>query len=74
MLALVNAASSGGVSTARHKSTLIAPAAPGGGRDGFAREGQQALRPGDSRKRWSPRGEAGSGDPMWWFFALSGAL
>ncbi len=30
MLALVNAASSGGVSTARSKLTLIAPAAPGG--------------------------------------------
>lgn len=44
MLALVNAASSGGVSTARNKLTLIAPAAPGGGWDGFAREGQQALR------------------------------
>lgn len=44
VLALVNAASSGGVSTARNKLTLIAPAAPGGGWDGFAREGQQALR------------------------------
>lgn len=44
MLALVNAASSGGVSTARNKLTLIAPAAPGGGWDGFAREAQQALR------------------------------
>ena len=43
-LALVNAASSGGVSTARNKLTLIAPAAPGGGWDGFAREGQQVLR------------------------------
>ena len=31
VLALVNAASSGGVSTARNKLTLIAPAAPGGG-------------------------------------------
>ena len=44
MLALVNAAFSGGVSTARSKLTLIAPAAPGGGWDGFAREAQQALR------------------------------
>lgn len=44
VLALVNAASSGGVSTARSKLTLIAPAAPGGGWDGFAREGQQILR------------------------------
>lgn len=44
VLALVNAAASGGVSTARNKLTLIAPAAPGGGWDGFAREGQQALR------------------------------
>ena len=44
VLALVNAASSGGVSTARSKLTLIAPAAPGGGWDGFAREAQQALR------------------------------
>lgn len=43
-LAFVNAASSGGVSTARSKLTLIAPAAPGGGWDGFAREAQHALR------------------------------
>lgn len=44
VVALVNAAASGGVSTARSKLTLIAPAAPGGGWDGFAREGQQVLR------------------------------
>lgn len=43
-VALVNAASSGGAATARSKLTLIAPAAPGGGWDGFAREAQQALR------------------------------
>lgn len=42
--AFANAATSGGVSTARSKLTLIAPAAPGGGWDGFARESQQALR------------------------------
>lgn len=44
LLAFANAASSGGTSTARSKLTLIAPAAPGGGWDGFAREAQQALR------------------------------
>ncbi len=44
VLAFVNAASSGGTATARSKLTLIAPAAPGGGWDGFAREAQQALR------------------------------
>ncbi|MFJ2509545.1 Bug family tripartite tricarboxylate transporter substrate binding protein [Arthrobacter citreus] len=44
VLALINAASSGGTATARSKLTLIAPAAPGGGWDGFARESQQALR------------------------------
>lgn len=43
-LAFINAAQSGGTSTARSKLTLIAPAAPGGGWDGFARESQQALR------------------------------
>ncbi|GAB3692149.1 Bug family tripartite tricarboxylate transporter substrate binding protein [Corynebacterium nasicanis] len=42
--AFVNAASSGGVSTARNKLTLIAPAAPGGGWDGFAREAQHVMR------------------------------
>ena len=45
-LAFINAASSGGSGTARSKLTLIAPAAPGGGWDGFAREAQQALRGG----------------------------
>ncbi|MCC3277415.1 MULTISPECIES: tripartite tricarboxylate transporter substrate binding protein [unclassified Arthrobacter] len=44
VLAFVNAAASGGTATARSKLTLIAPAAPGGGWDGFAREAQQALR------------------------------
>jgi putative tricarboxylic transport membrane protein len=44
ILAFVNAAASGGTATARSKLTLIAPAAPGGGWDGFARESQQALR------------------------------
>lgn len=43
-LALVNAAATGSSSTVRNKMTLIAPAAPGGGWDGFAREAQQALR------------------------------
>lgn len=42
--AFANAATSAGSSTARSKLTLIAPAAPGGGWDGFAREAQQALR------------------------------
>ena len=45
-LAFVNAGTAGGTSTARNKLTLIAPAAPGGGWDGFAREGQQALKSG----------------------------
>lgn len=43
-LAFANAATSGSISTARSKLTLIAPAAPGGGWDGLARESQQALR------------------------------
>ncbi|MCU1434083.1 MAG: tricarboxylic transporter [Pseudarthrobacter sp.] len=43
-LAFVNAGTAGGTSTARNKLTLIAPAAPGGGWDGFAREGQQSLK------------------------------
>lgn len=43
-LAFVNAASSGGVSAARTKLTMIAPAAPGGGWDGFGREAQQVMR------------------------------
>ena len=45
-LAFLNAGTAGGTSTARNKLTLIAPAAPGGGWDGFAREGQQALKSG----------------------------
>jgi putative tricarboxylic transport membrane protein len=45
-LAFINAGTAGGTSTARNKLTLIAPAAPGGGWDGFAREGQQALKSG----------------------------
>ncbi len=45
-MAFVNAASSGGVSTARSKLTIIAPAAPGGGWDGFSREAQQVMRTG----------------------------
>ena len=44
LAATVNASSAGGVATARSKLTLMAPAAPGGGWDGFARESQQALR------------------------------
>jgi putative tricarboxylic transport membrane protein len=45
-IAILNAASASGTSTARNTRTLIAPAAPGGGWDGFAREGQQALKSG----------------------------
>lgn len=45
-LALVNAASDGGEATARAKLVLMAPAAPGGGWDGFARESQQAIKAG----------------------------
>jgi putative tricarboxylic transport membrane protein len=42
--ATANASSSGGTATARSKLTLIAPAAPGGGWDAFARESQAAMR------------------------------
>jgi putative tricarboxylic transport membrane protein len=42
--AAANASSAGDGATARSKLTLIAPAAPGGGWDGFARESQQAMR------------------------------
>lgn len=42
--AVANAGSSGTGGTVRSKLTLMAPAAPGGGWDGFARESQQALR------------------------------
>jgi putative tricarboxylic transport membrane protein len=44
VLAFANAITSGGTATARSKLTLVAPAAPGGGWDGFAREAQRALR------------------------------
>jgi putative tricarboxylic transport membrane protein len=44
LAASANASASGGAATARSKLTIIAPAAPGGGWDGFARESQQALR------------------------------
>ncbi len=44
LVAAVNASMSGGGESPRTKLTLIAPAAPGGGWDGFAREGQQAMR------------------------------
>ena len=43
-LALVNAAAGGGEAPARSKLELMAPAAPGGGWDGFARESQQAIK------------------------------
>nr|WP_244960862.1 tripartite tricarboxylate transporter substrate-binding protein [Pseudoclavibacter chungangensis] len=43
-LAFANAAATGGTSTVRNKLTLMAPASPGGGWDGFAREAQTALR------------------------------
>lgn len=42
--ALGSAAGSSGRAEARSTLTLIAPAAPGGGWDGFAREAQQVLR------------------------------
>lgn len=42
--AIADASSSGGAPSPRTKLTIIAPAAPGGGWDGFAREAQQALR------------------------------
>lgn len=45
-LAMVDAASGGGEATARSKLVLMAPAAPGGGWDGFARESQQAIKAG----------------------------
>lgn len=43
-LAFTNAAASGGETSARNKLVLMAPAAPGGGWDGFAREAQQAMK------------------------------
>ena len=42
--ALANGASTAGGADARSNLTLIAPAATGGGWDGFARESQQVLR------------------------------
>ena len=42
--ALANGASTGGEADVRSNLTLIAPAATGGGWDGFARESQQVLR------------------------------
>ena len=42
--ALANGASTGGQADVRSNLTLIAPAASGGGWDGFARESQQVLR------------------------------
>lgn len=44
VFALMSAASSGGISTARSKLTIVAPAAPGGGWDGFSREAQAVMR------------------------------
>jgi putative tricarboxylic transport membrane protein len=44
LLAFADAVSSSGAATARSKLTLVAPAAPGGGWDSFARESQQVLR------------------------------
>lgn len=43
-LAFSNAATSGQASTVRSKLTLMAPASPGGGWDGFSREAQTAMR------------------------------
>lgn len=43
-MAFISAAASGGVSAARSAMTILAPAAPGGGWDGFARESQAVLR------------------------------
>lgn len=43
-LAFTNAAASGQGSTVRSKLTVMAPASPGGGWDGFSREAQTALR------------------------------
>lgn len=42
--AVMDASRSGGAANARAKLTLVAPAAPGGGWDSFARESQQAMR------------------------------
>nr|WP_181062900.1 tripartite tricarboxylate transporter substrate-binding protein [Pseudoclavibacter sp. RFBI5] len=42
--AVVDASSAGAGASARSKLTIMAPAAPGGGWDAFAREAQQAMR------------------------------
>ena len=42
--ACLNAATSGGGSTVRNKMTIVAPASPGGGWDGFGRDAQATLR------------------------------
>jgi putative tricarboxylic transport membrane protein len=42
--AFTNAAASGQASTVRSKLTIMAPASPGGGWDGFSRESQTAMR------------------------------
>ncbi|MCI9887010.1 tripartite tricarboxylate transporter substrate binding protein [Micrococcales bacterium 31B] len=44
--AIASSIGSSGDGSARSKITLIAPASPGGGWDGFARESQQAMRTG----------------------------
>lgn len=44
VFAFVDAAGSGQGSTVRSKLTILAPASPGGGWDGFSREAQAALR------------------------------
>lgn len=43
-LAVANAVSTGSSSTVRNKLTVMAPASPGGGWDGFSRESQAAMR------------------------------
>lgn len=44
LVAATHASASGGEATPRTRLTMVAPAAPGGGWDGFAREAQQVLR------------------------------
>lgn len=44
LVAAVHSSQSGGAGGPRSKITLVAPAGTGGGWDGFAREGQQAMR------------------------------
>lgn len=46
-VAAVNAGASGGAASPRTKLTIVAPAAPGGGWDAFAREAQQVMRTDD---------------------------